>query len=161
MTESLQSYFDTRAAFHQAVDRVLASANRRICIFDRDLQRLDLDSRAKADVISGFLAGRRDCSLRIILHDLDFLTRHMPRLIALLKRYGHRFSVRQTPEPLRSLADSFILADEMSGVICYHVDHFRGNLLMQKPIEVQGWQQRFEDLWGESIPGTPATHLGL
>lgn len=161
MPDSLQSSFDTRAAFHKAIDAVLASAGRHICVFDRDLQRLEFGSRTRADAISGFLAGGRDRSLRIVLHELDFLTLHMPRMTALLKRYGHCLSVRQTPEPLRGLADSFVLADGINGAICYHADHFRGKLLMQQPTEVQAWQQRFEDLWIESIPGAPATHLGL
>lgn len=161
MSESLQASFDSRAAYHQAVDAVLASANRHICVFDRDLQRLEFDSRARADAISDFLAGGRDRSLRIVLHDLDYLTRHMPRLTTLLKRYSHCLAVRQTPEPLRDLADSFILSDGINGAILHHANHFRGKLLMRQPTAVQGWQQRFEDLWLESTPGAPATHLGL
>jgi hypothetical protein len=82
-------------------------------------------------------------------------------MAALLKRYGHCLSVRQTPEPLRGLSDSFVLSDGINGAICPHVDHFRGTLLIMQPAMVQGWQQRFEDLWRESIPGAPATHLGL
>ncbi len=161
MPDSQQEMFDTRAAYQQAVDAILSAAKKNLCIFDSDIRALELDSRARADAIAAFLAGGRDRSLRIVLHDLDHLTRYSPRLMGLLKRYNHCFSIRQTPEPLRNIADSFVLADEVSGVVRFHADHFRGKMLLDHPVEIHDWQQRFENLWAESMPGTSATHLGL
>jgi hypothetical protein len=161
MPDNQQESFDTRAAYQQAVDTVLSAARREICIFDPDAKALELDSRARSDILSAFLAGGHDRSLRIILHDLDYLTRYAPRLMSLLKRYNHCFSIRQTPETLRSLADSFVLADEASGAVRFHADHFRGKVLLGHPAEIHDWHQRFEELWLESVPGVSATHLGL
>jgi len=161
MPESTQENFDTRAAYQQAVETVLSAAKRELCVFDPDIKALDLDSRSRSELISAFLSGGRDRSLRVVLHDLDHLARYSPRLMGLLKRYGHSFSVHQTPESLRTITDAFVLADETSGVIRFHVDHFRGKLLVGHPAEVHDWHQRFEELWLESTPGTSATHLGL
>lgn len=161
MPDNSKEAFETRAAYQQAIDSVLSSAKKELCIFDSDLEDLDLDSRARSDRIAAFLAGGQDRSLRIVLHDLDHLTRYSPRLMGLLKRYSHCFSIRQTPDPLRNIADSFVLADRVSGVIRFHADHFRGKVLLDQPIEIHDWHQRFENLWLESIPGVTATHLGL
>lgn len=161
MPDSQQETFDTRATYQQAVDAILAAAKKEICIFDSDAKALELDSRARADLIADFLAGSRDHNLRIVLHDLDHLTRYSPRMMQLLKRYSHSLSIRQTPEPLRNIADSFVLADAVSGVIRFHADHFRGKVLLEDPLEIHDWHQRFEALWLESIPGTSATHIGL
>jgi len=161
MTEPQQESFDTRAAFQQAVDTVIASAQREICIFDPDAKALELDTLARSNLISDFLSGGRDRSLRIILHDLDQMARFSPRLMSLLKRYSHSFYIRQTPESLRNLNDAFVLVDESNGVIRFHADHFRGKLLIANPVEIHDWHHRFEELWLESTPGTSATHLGL
>lgn len=161
MPDSKQLTFDTRAAYQQAIDTVLSSAKRELCIFDPDSKALELDTRTRADMIATFLSGGRDRSLRIVLHDLDHLVRYSPRMLGLLKRYGHCFSIRQTPEPLRNIADSFVLADEASGVIRFHADHFRGKVLLEQPAEIHDWHQRFEELWIESMPGASATPLGL
>lgn len=161
MADIQQESFDTRAAYLQAVDKVLSIARKDICIFDPDITALEPESRTRAETIAAFLAGGRDRSLRIVLHDLDHLVRYSPRLTALLRRYGHAFSIRQTPEPLRNLADTFLLADATSGVIRFHAGHFRGKLLLDAPREIHDWQQRFEELWGESIPGMSVTVLGL
>lgn len=161
MPDSPLEIFDTRAAYQQAIDTVLAVAKKELCIFDPDIKDLDLDSRVRADAISAFLAGGRDRSLRVVLHDPDHLIRNSPRMMGLLKRYSHSFSVRQTPEPLRNLADAFVLADGVSGVIRFHSDHFRGKILLEQPVAVHDWHQRFEALWLESVPGASATQLGL
>lgn len=161
MPDDQRELFDTRAAYQQAIDTVLGAAKKELCIFDSDTLDMELEGKARADALSAFLAGGQDRSLRIILHDTDRLIRYSPRLMGLLKRYGHCFSVRQTPEPLRNLADSFVLADRASGVIRFHADHFRGKVLLEQPLEIHDWHQRFESLWGESMPGASATHLGL
>lgn len=162
MSDNPQSNsFDTRAAYLAAVDTVLLAARRELCIFDPDTQALELDTRARSDLITDFLSGGRDRSLRIVVHDLDHLTRYSPRLMGLLRRYSHGFSIRQTPETLRNITDTFVLADEASGVIRFHADHFRGKMLLEQPVEIHDWHQRFEELWLESAPGASATHLGL
>ena len=161
MSDTSREAFDTRAAYQLAIDSVLSSATKELCIFDSDIEDLELDTRVRSDRIAAFLAGGQDRSLRIILHDLDHLTRYSPRLMSLLKRYSHCFSIHQTPEPLRNIADSFILADRVSGVIRFHTDHFRGKVLFDLPIEIHDWHQRFENLWLESVPGATSTHLGL
>lgn len=161
MADIIEEAFDARAAYLQAVDAVLDAAKKEICIFDADLMNLEFERRPRADRIAGFLAGGPDRSLRIVVHDPDFLNRNSPRMAGLLKRYGHCFAIRQSPESLRNLTDSFLLADGESGAIRFHADHFRGKLLLGQPVAVHDWYRRFEDLWMESIPGVAATHLGL
>jgi hypothetical protein len=153
--------FDSRAVYLQALDKVLSSARKELCIFDPDGRKLELDGRARAEGIAAFLAGGRDRSLRLILHDLDYLSRYSPRLMGLLKRYDHAFTVRQTPESLRNLTDAFVLADRINGVIRFHADYFRGKLILDDPVDVHNWHQRFEELWTESMPSNLATVLGL
>ncbi len=161
MPDGLQEAFDTRTAYLQAIDAVLSAAKREICVFDPDMRNLDFDSRTRSDAIALFLAEARDRRLRIILHDLNHLNRYSPRMMGLLKRFSHCLSIHQTPESLRHLTDCFMLADAASGVIRFHTDYFRGKLLLGQPNEIRDWQQRFEELWLESIPGATATHLGL
>lgn len=161
MPDAIQESFDTRSAYLLALDRILVTASHEICIFDRNLETLDLDGRERSGMLSAFLSGGQNRTLRLVLHDTDHLQRFSPRVMNLLKRYSHSFLVKQSPESLRNLADCFVVADASSGVIRFHGDHMRGKLLLNQPEEIQGWQQRFEDLWLESAVGPSATHLGL
>ncbi len=153
--------FDTRGDYLDAIDELLSVATREICIFDRDLRELEFETRSRAEALERFLTGSRDRKIRIILHDLDHLLRYSPRMMKLLKLHSHACDVRQTPDSLRHLADSFLLNDNMNGVIRFHADYFRGKKLLNNPGEISDWQKRFEDLWLESLPGATATQLGL
>ena len=153
--------FDSRSEYQHAIGAVLASARREICVFDPDLRGVDFNTRDRSEAIAAFLSGGRDRSLRIVLHEVDHVSRECPRVMSLLKRFSHCFSIRQTPDSLRQLADCFILAADASVVIRFHADHSRGKLLLSAPEASNGWRQRFEDLWLESIPAVSATHLGL
>lgn len=153
--------FDTRADYRLAIDTVLESAAREICVFDPDLKGLEFDNHGRAESLAAFLSASRDRSLRIVLHNTDFVTRDCPRLISLLKRFSDTLSIRQTPDNLRNLADCFVLADNACVAVRFHADHYRGKLLLFLPDEVQAWRQRFEDLWEESAPAVSATCLGL
>lgn len=162
MTEAQQeTRFDTRTDYQRAIDAVVAAAAREICIFDPDLKNTSLDSRTHSEALAAFLSGGHDRSLRIVLHETAHLSRDYPRLVGLLRHFSHRFSIRQTPDRLRSLADRFMLSDEANAVICFHADHYRGKLFLGSPKEAHSWHQRFEDLWRESVPAVPATQLGL
>jgi hypothetical protein len=153
--------FDTRTGYLQALDAVLASAKREICIFDPDLKGPDLDSSEHADVLAAFLSGGRDRSLRIVVHNADHVSRYCPRLMSLVRRFSHSLSIRRTPESLSHLADCFALADEGNAAIRFHADYFRGKLLLSLPEATQDWRQRFEALWLESLPAVSATQIGL
>lgn len=162
MTEARQeTRFDTRTDYQRAIDAVVAAAAREICIFDRDLRNTGLDSRMRSDALAAFLSRGRDRNLRIVLHETAHVSRDCPRLAGLLRHFSHRFSIRQTPDRLRSLADCFMLSDGANAVICFHADHYRGKLLLGLPEEAHNWQQRFDDLWQESVPAVSATQLGL
>lgn len=158
---SQETRFDTRAGYLQAIDAVLASARREICVFDPNLQGPELESREHADMLAAFLSGGRDRSLRVVVHDAEHVARYCPRLMSLVRRFSHSFSIRRTPDSLHHLSDCFALADEGNAAIRFHADYFRGKLLLSLPEETQDWRQRFEALWLESLPAVSATQIGL
>ena len=153
--------FDTEAGFRAAIDLTLATAQREIRVFDRDLAHTGLSDRMHAELLTNFLKGGRSRRLRIVLHDTDWIERNAPRLLSLLRLYSHAIEVRQTPEHLRELTDCWVLADEANGAIRHHADHPRGELVADSPADLQAWWQRFDDLWEASEPRTPGSVTGL
>ncbi len=153
--------FDSRNDYRQAVDTVLRTATRELCIFDPDLKAPDFESAGRAEMLGAFLSADAVRRVRIVLHDTEHISRYGARILALLKRHSYSMTIRQTPDNLRQLADCFVLGDGTSVVVRFHADHYRGKLVLLAPDEVHGWRNRFEDLWAESTPAVPATHLGL
>jgi hypothetical protein len=70
----------------------------------------------------------------------------------LIARFSHMVEVRQSPDNLRHLADSHLLADDAHAVRRFHIDQPRSALVIDDPAYVHPWRQRFEELWDLSHP---------
>ena len=153
--------FDTEAGYIAAIDEVLAAARQDLCIFDGDLVSMGLEQVARSETLGRMLAAGRDHHLRIVLHDPGPLEKRSPRLLNLLRRHVGRMEVRQTPQPLRQLADCFLLGDARHGVVRFHAGLPRGKSFLDDVEAAQPWKQRFDELWEAAAPCISATRLGL
>jgi hypothetical protein len=151
--------------YRAAVDAVLDSAVSHLAIFDRDLAALHLHEPQRLAKLTRFLhaqpSGDHTRKLRIVIHQTHVLYNHLPRLMALFTRYAHTVDVRQSPNNLRQLADTHILADACHGVRRFHSDHARCALIQADPAAIQPWQKRFEELWSISTPCLRLSTTGL
>lgn len=151
----------SESEYRQACDTVLSRAEYEIMIFDRDLRALQLDHKARLQLLSGFLATDGLRRIRVVLHDPGPLHREAPRLMQLIARFSHLIDVRQSPDNLRHLADAHLLADDARGVRRFHSDQPRSALILDDPAYIHPWRQRFEELWELSRPCLQISTTGL
>jgi len=151
----------SEADYRRACDTILARAERQILIFDRDLVALRLEENARLEVLTGFLHGDGLRRIRMVLRDPVPLQRSMPRLMRFIARFLHVIDVRQSPDNLRQLADTHVLADEDHGVRRFHVDQPRSALVLDDRGYIHPWRQRFEELWELSHPCLRINTTGL
>ena len=151
----------SEADYRQACDAILSRAGREILIFDRDLVALKFEDTARLAALTDFLRGGGIHGIRMVLHDPGPLERNLPRLTRLIFRFSHVIEVRQSPDNLRHLADTHILADESHGVRRFHVDQPRSALILDDPAYINPWRQRFEELWELSHPCLQINTTGL
>jgi len=158
---ALQQTFDSEATYRAAIDVALAAARNEVRVFDHDLTAMHLGERSRVALLTEFLRGSRDRRLKIVVHDTTALETSLPRLIDLMRLYGHLVETRRTPEHLRHLADRWLLADAAHGAIRFHADHARGKLIIDMPNEIEPWWRRFDDLWQECEVCSPGATTGL
>jgi hypothetical protein len=151
--------FDTRAAFQQHLDEVMARARVSLVMFDPDFALFRLGTPDVDAVLRRFLhAGGR---LRLALHDVTFLERNTPRFLRLLRDYAHGIECRRTPRTLRDLTDSFCIADDVHIVRRFHSDHLRGEAVFDAAQQTELSRLRFDAIWAESQPGLQTSVTGL
>jgi uncharacterized protein YjiS (DUF1127 family) len=155
------SYFDSEVGFRTAIDAALFAADGQINIFDPDLARLRLEESNRVAMLRSFVTLRRGNRIRIALKSARHLELKAPRLLALLRVFGHVIEVRRTPEELDRLCDSHLLTDNGYAVVRFHVDQPRGKLIMADIAEVRPWLDRFSELWSAAEPCSPGAAFGL
>lgn len=151
----------SEAEYRGACDRILGLAQREIMIFDRELFALRPNEKARLDILTGFLQGDGPHRIRMVLHNPEPLMRGAPRLVQLIARFSHAIEIRQSPDNLRHLADTHVLADENHGLRRFQYDQPRSALILDDPAYLSPWRQRFEELWELSQPCLSLNTTGL
>lgn len=161
MIDSSYQLLTSEADYRQACDTILRRAEREVLFFDRDLVALRLEDTPRLAVLTSFLQSDDMRRIRIVLHDPGPLERDAPRLMRLISRFSHVIDVRQSPDNLRHLADTHLLADESHGVRRFHVDQARSAIVLDDANYINPWRQRFEELWELSHPCLQIHTTGL
>ncbi|HKB83337.1 MAG TPA: hypothetical protein VKD04_09055 [Burkholderiales bacterium] len=148
------------AEYETAIDTVLQKATSTIRIFDHTLGR-EYNSPRRAERLRSFLlASRRNC-LQIVLHEVRTLDRDCPRILHLLRTYGHSISIHETHPAAKSVYDPFVIVDDRCFVHRFHFDEMRGLLGLDDPIGTYAFIERFGEIREASSPAVSATTLGL
>lgn len=153
--------FDTEAAWHEAVDRLVGTEGRELRVFDPDLTSLRLNAPERIALFERFLQASRTRRLFIVAHDSEHLTRFCPRMMGLLARYAHAIQINRTHEAIRNLQDSFLVLDARHYVRRPVAAFFRGACGFEDDTEGLAMRSRFLEIWAASFPAVSSTTVGL
>lgn len=147
--------------YAQAINLVLAKAQRCILIFDQDLRRGDFASAGRYEVLKNFLSTYVTSELHIILHDADYFLQKCPRLNNLLRFYPHKMTVHVTDDSMKYLKSCFIVADGTHYIKRIHLDQARFKFAYNENIQSEILRQQFLELQTAASASISSTLLGL
>ncbi len=153
--------FETPAEFRAAFDALLSGTHRQLRLYDHDLGLLDLDhldrhASLRALCVAG--AGRR---VELLLDDISRVARDLPRLMQLVRDFGHVLEIRQA-DPIAPRPDqAFVLADRHGVLLRADKAAVHGTLQLDAPHDAIPLHQSFELMWQRSPASVTATTLGL
>ena len=145
----------------EAIDEVIAVAERTIRIFDISLSNRGFNSPARATALRDFLVRGRAHRILIALHETDLLARENPRLLILLRQFPMSIEIHRTLAQARNAMDPFVLADDHSVWHQLHYEQQRAIVALHSPGDALPITQRFDEIWDLSEPAVSATTLGL
>lgn len=153
--------FDFEADFQQAVDCLLGQVGRELRIFDHDLSALRPNSPARVAQLERFLQVSRTRRIYVVAHDTEHITRHCPRMMALLARYSHMIQINRTHDEIRNVQDAFLVLDSRHYVRRPAANQYRGAIGLNDEAEALAMRSRFLEIWSASFPGVASTTAGL
>ena len=159
--ESEYQRFEAEPDFQKSVDRLLAQPGRELRLFDPDLKALRLNSPARIAQLDSFLRGSRTRKIYVVVHNIDHLTRHCPRMLGLLKLFNHAIQINRTHEEISKLQDAFMVLDAQHYLRRPVAEHFRGAIGLHDETEALAMRTRFQEIWSASYPGVSSTTVGL
>ena len=145
----------------QAIDEVIAAAERTLRIFDITLERRGFNSPARIERLRAFLVAGRAHRILVALHDTETLDRDAPRLLALVRQFPMSVEIHRTVGQARNAMDPFIVADDHTVWHRMHHEQPRAIVALHSPSDAIPLAQRFEEIWELSEPCALGRVLGL
>jgi hypothetical protein len=156
-----RTLLETRSDYPRGFGRLLGLVRRELRLFDPDLSELDMNSAERAETLARFLRGGPNRRIFIALHDVDYVSKRCPRLIALLGIHASSIFIHQTFGDAAKVQDCFVLADGDHLVRRPVTTQARGVLVIGDPKECQPMRERFDEIWESSAPAVSANTTGL
>lgn len=157
----LHTQINSTADYTQALDNLIGLAQRRLRIFDHNLEDGGYTTLQRYELLRSFLLVSRSNRLEIVLHDSDYLSRFCPRILNLLQQFSHAVSIMETTSQAKNVFDPFVIADEACHLHRFHYDAPRALLALNDVESSHALIKRFDEIKAASIPSITATTLGL
>jgi len=145
----------------EAIDQVVAAAERTLRIFDISLSNRGFNTPKRADALREFLVRGRTHRILIALHETELLERENARLLTLLRQFPMSIEIHRTLAQARNATDPFVVADDHSVWHQLHYEQPRAVVALHSPPDALPIAQRFDEIWDLSEPAVSATTLGL
>ena len=157
--ENAYQTFATLGEYRCAIDTVITSANNELVIFDTDLQDMALDTAARINSLSAFLAVSTNHHMRILLRDATYLNSRAARMQRLLRDFAAQVEIRVVTE---SKEDStFIYSDSGICLLRPHYQHLKSILTLDDKPRWRLLNARFDTMFDAGEASVAPTHLGL
>jgi len=153
--------FETAAGFQTAFDTLVAATRRQLRVYDQDLGLLDLDDAPRLAALRALCVAGGGRRIELLLDDIGRVARDHPRLILLLRDFGHVLEIRQAHPDAPRPNQAFVLADRHGVLLRADKTVVHGTLHGSDPGHAAALYQDFEGMWQRSPASVSATTLGL
>lgn len=147
--------------YEAALDLVMAKAERELLVFDQHLRTGAFNTVKRYDLLREFLNKNANNRIHMVLHEAVFLQNQCPKLLDLLKTYGHVMQVLLTNDFAKIAKDCFVIADNKHTVRRIHIDHARFKYTLDDAETAASLRLRFDELVAETTEPVAISKLGL
>ena len=153
--------FATPAEFRAAFDALLATTHRQLRVYDYDLSLLDIDDAPRLAALRALCVAGGGRRVEILLDDISRVARDHPRLMLLLRDFGHVLEIRQADPDAPRPDQAFALADRHGVLLRADKAAVHGALHEDDVARATELDHSFESMWQRSPASVSATTLGL
>ena len=144
--------FETPAEFRAAFDALLAHAPRQFRLYDRDLSLLDIDHQPRHASLRALCVAGGGRRIELLLDEIHHVARDCPRLMQLVRDFGHVIEIRQADPNMPRPDQAFALADRHGALVRADKTALHGTLHLDDPHSAILLHQEFEGMWQRSRP---------
>jgi hypothetical protein len=152
---------ETLSEFRAAFDSLLAGTQRQLRLYDHDLGLLELDHAPRHAALHALCIAGGGRRIELLLDDISRVARDQPRLMQLVRDFGHVLEIRQADPDTSRPDQAFVLADRHAVLLRADKRAVHGTLHTDDPGRAAALYQDFDAMWQRAPASVSATTLGL
>src|SRR5512143_62660 len=153
--------FETPSELRAAFDTLLAGTHRHLRVYDHDLTLLDIDDAPRLAALRALCVAGGGRRIELLLDDISHVARDHPRLIQLVRDFGHVLEIRHAAPDAPRPDQAFALADRHGVLLRADKAAVPGALHPDDPARAAELNHSFEAMWQRAPAQVSATTLGL
>lgn len=153
--------FETPSEFRNAFDALLAGTHRQLRVYDRNLDLFEIDDAPRHASLRALCVAGGGRRIELLLDDISHVARSHPRLMQLVRDFGHVLEIRKADPDAPRPDEAFALADHHGVLLRADKAAVHGTLHLEDARDAVLLHQQFEGMWQRSPAGVSATTLGL
>ncbi|MDP1645086.1 MAG: hypothetical protein Q8L71_06235 [Thiobacillus sp.] len=153
--------FETPSEFRAAFDALLAGTQRQLRLYDHDLSLLDIDHAPRHAALRALCVAGGERRIELLLDDISRVARDHPRLMQLVRDFGHVLEILQADPDAPRPEQAFVLADRHGVLLRADKMAVHGTLHLDDPGSAVALHQSFEGMWQRAPASVSTTTLGL
>ncbi|MDP3419569.1 MAG: hypothetical protein Q8S10_01500 [Thiobacillus sp.] len=155
------STFETPSEFRSAFDALLAGTHRQLRVYDRNLDLFEIDDAQRHASLRALCVAGGGRRIELLLDNISHVARSHPRLMQLVRDFGHVLEIRQADPDAPRPDQAFALANHHGVLLRADKAAVHGTLHLEDARDAVLLHQQFEGMWQRSPAGVSATTLGL
>jgi hypothetical protein len=155
---------ESKVEAEDAINRVLATANQSLAIFDQSphaLRDRGFGRPQAIEVLRALLLGNRARMIRIALHEVREIETELPRLLTLMSQFSTQLLIHQTTGVARDAQDVMLIADQDAVWRKPVASHPRSIVSIGSEPDAKPFIERFDDIWLNTVPAVSSRATGL
>lgn len=152
---------ETPAEFQAAFDTLLSGTQRTFRVYDRDLSLFGIEHTPRHTSLRTLCVAGGGRRIELLLDDIDRLARDYPRLMQLVRDFGHVIEIRQADPNAPRPEQAFVLANRHGVLLRADKSVMHGALHLDDAHAAVPLHQSFESMWQRAPAFVSATTLGL
>ena len=153
--------FQTPSEFRAAFDELVAGTQRCLRLYDHDLSAFDIEQLQRHSALRTFCLAGNGRRIEFLLDAIDHISRDCPRLMQLVRNFGHVIDIRQADPNMPRPDQAFALTDHHGVLIRPDKTAMTGTLHLDDAQTAIRLKQEFELIWQRSPASVTASTLGL
>lgn len=153
--------FETASEFRAAFDTLLAGTHRQLRVYDHDLNLLGIDDAPRHAALRALCVAGGGRHIEVLLDDISRVARDHPRLMQLVRDFGHVLEIRQADPDAPRPDQAFVLADHHGVLLRADKTAVHGALHADAAGSATALHHSFEGMWQRAPDKVSATTLGL